>query len=239
MIRFIIAASFLALFCLFSWPLFAVVNIIGKFNPQKKVTVSQDIAVWGFKVILKLCGTTMDVKGLENVPEDVPVLYVANHRSYFDIVTCYTLVKNNTGFIAKKSMEKFPSVNRWMKYINCQFLDRDDVRQGLKVILRCIDLIKEGTSIFVFPEGTRKLGGKMLPFKEGSFKIATKTGCPIIPIAIKDTEQIFEAHLPRVEKKTVSIEFGKPIYPGELSAAEKKFIGATVQEKIRQMLAEK
>ena len=104
MIRFIIAVTFLALFCLFSWPLFGIVNIIGKFNPQKKVTVSQNIAVWGFKVILKLCGTTMDVKGLENVPEDVPVLYVANHRSYFDIVTCYTLVKNNTGFIAKKSM---------------------------------------------------------------------------------------------------------------------------------------
>ena len=82
MIRFIIAATFLALFCLFSWPLFGIVNIIGKFNPKKKVTVSQNIAVWGFKVILKLCGTTMDVKGLENVPKDVPVLYVANHRRF-------------------------------------------------------------------------------------------------------------------------------------------------------------
>lgn len=239
MIRFIVAASFLALFCLFSWPLFGIVNIIGFFNPQKKVTVSQDISVWGFKVILKLCGTTINVKGLENVPEDVPVLYVANHRSYFDIVTCYTLVKNNTGFIAKKEMEKFPSVQRWMKYINCQFLDRENVREGLKTILKCIDLIKEGTSIFVFPEGTRSLGGEMLPFKEGSFKIATKTGCPIIPIAIKDTEKIFEAHLPKVEKQTVSIEFGKPIYPSELSAAEKKFIGATVQNVIQTMLDEK
>lgn len=239
MIRFIVAASFLALFCLFSWPLFGIVNIIGMFNPQKKVTVSQDIAVWGFKVILRLCGTTVNVKGLENVPEDVPVLYVANHRSYFDIVTCYTLVKNNTGFIAKKEMEKFPSVQRWMKYINCQFLDRENVREGLKTILKCIDLIKEGTSIFVFPEGTRSLGNEMLPFKEGSFKIATKTGCPIIPIAIKDTEKIFETHLPKVEKQTVSVEFGKPIYPSELSAAEKKFIGATVQNIIRTMLDEK
>lgn len=239
MIRFIIAASFLALFCLFSWPLFAYVNIIGLFNPKKKVKISQDIAVWGFKVILKLCGTKMNVSGLENVPKDEPVLYVANHRSYFDIVTCYTLVKNNTGFIAKKEMEKFPSVQRWMKYINCQFLDRDNVREGLKTILKCIDLIKEGTSIFVFPEGTRSLGGEMLPFKEGSFKIATKTGCPIIPIAIKDTEKIFEAHLPKVEKRTVSIQFGEPIYPSELSAAEKKFIGAHVQDKIRTMLDEK
>ena len=131
MIRFIIAAGFLALFCLFSWPLFGLVNLVGLVSPKKKVTMSQNIAVWGFKVILKLSGTTMDVKGLENVPADVPVLYVANHRSYFDIVTCYTLVKNNTGFIAKKEMEKFPSVQRWMKYINCQFLDRDNPREGL------------------------------------------------------------------------------------------------------------
>ena len=239
MIRFIIAAGFLALFCLFSWPLFGLVNLVGLVSPKKKVTMSQNIAVWGFKVILKLSGTTMDVKGLENVPADVPVLYVANHRSYFDIVTCYTLVKNNTGFIAKKEMEKFPSVQRWMKYINCQFLDRDNPREGLKTILKCIDLIKEGTSIFVFPEGTRSLGGEMLPFKEGSFKIATKTGCPIIPVAIKDTEKIFETHLPKIEKRTVSIKFGQPVYPSELTAAEKKFIGATVQDKIRAMLDEK
>ena len=239
MIRFICAAFFLALFCLFSWPLFGLVNIVGLFNPKKKVTMSQNIAVWGFKVILKFSGTTIDVKGLENVPANEPVLYVANHRSYFDIVTCYTLVKNNTGFIAKKEMEKFPSVQRWMKYINCQFLDRDNVREGLKTILKCIDLIKEGTSIFVFPEGTRSLGGEMLPFKEGSFKIATKTGCPIIPVAIKDTEKIFETHIPKIEKRTVYIEFGQPIYPSELTAAEKKFIGATVQDKIRVMLEEK
>ena len=239
MIRFICAAVFLALFCLFSWPLFGLVNLVGLLDPKKKVTMSQDIAVWGFKVILKLSGTTIDVKGLENVPADVPVLYVANHRSYFDIVTCYTLVKNNTGFIAKKEMEKFPSVQRWMKYINCQFLDRDNVREGLKTILKCIDLIKEGTSIFVFPEGTRSLGGEMLPFKEGTFKIATKTGCPIIPVAIKDTEKIFETHIPKIEKRTVSIEFGPPVYPSELTAAEKKFIGATVQNKIRVMLDEK
>lgn len=239
MIRFICAVTFLCFFCLISWPLFLVVNIIGYFNPQKKVTVSQDIAVWGFKVILKISGTTLNVEGLDLVPPDVPVLYVANHRSYYDIVTCYTLVKNNTGFIAKKEMKKFPCVQRWMGYINCQFLDRENVRQGLKTILTCIDLIKSGTSIFVFPEGTRSLGGEMIPFKEGTFKIATKTGCPIIPVAIDNTENIFETHLPRVEKQTVTVRFGKPIYPADLTPAEKKTIGATVQEQIRAMLNEK
>ena len=73
MIRFIIAVTFLVLFCIFSWPLFAIVNIIGKFSPEKKVYISQEISVWGFRTLLKLCGTTMDVKGLENVKELVGI----------------------------------------------------------------------------------------------------------------------------------------------------------------------
>lgn len=58
-------------------------------------------------MVLLASGTTLETEGLENVPKDTPVLYVANHRSYYDIVTCYTLVKNNTGFISKKRWSGF------------------------------------------------------------------------------------------------------------------------------------
>jgi 1-acyl-sn-glycerol-3-phosphate acyltransferase len=136
-------------------------------------------------------------------------------------------------------MEKIPCISRWMRYINCQFLDRENARAGLKTILNCIDLIKSGTSVFLFPEGTRNMGGEMLPFKEGGFKIATKTGCPIVPVAIVNTENIFETHLPKVKKQTVSVRFGTPIFVSELGPAEKKVIGTTVQEQIRAMLDEK
>ena len=129
----------------------------------------------------------------------MPVLYVGNHRSYFDIIIGYTLAKNNTGFVAKKSMEKLPFVSVWMKFINCQFLDRENIKEGLKTVLKCIDLVKGGTSIWIFPEGTRTPGNEMLSFKEGSFKIAEKTGCPIIPVAINNTEEIFENHMPRIK----------------------------------------
>ena len=68
MIRFIAIVLFLCFFCIISWPLFLLVNIVGHFNPQKKVTMSQNIAVWGFKVVLKLSGTTLNVEGLDLVP---------------------------------------------------------------------------------------------------------------------------------------------------------------------------
>lgn len=239
MIRFFLVILFLLLFSIISLPMYLIVNIIGHFSPMKKAMISQSFVVWGFKMVLLASGTTLKTEGLENVPKDTPVLYVANHRSYYDIVTCYTLVKNNTGFISKKEMEKVPCISRWMRYINCQFLDRENVREGLKTILTCIDLIKSGTSVFLFPEGTRSLGGEMIPFKEGGFKIATKTGCPIVPVAIENTENIFETHIPKVKRQIVSVRFGTPIFVSKLSPTDKKRLGTTVQEQIRAMLNEK
>ena len=106
MIRFTAIILFLLLFSIVSLPMYLIVYIIGRINPKKKVTFAQDFVVKGFRIVLKLSGTVLNVEGQELVPEGTPVLYVANHRSYYDIVTCYTLVKNNTGFIAKKEMEK-------------------------------------------------------------------------------------------------------------------------------------
>ena len=95
------------------------------------------------------------VIGEENVPKDEPVLYIGNHRSYFDIVMTYIRVPRPTGYIAKIEMLKIPLLSHWMKYLHCLFLDRNDIKQGMKIILTAIDKVKSGISICVFPEGTR------------------------------------------------------------------------------------
>lgn len=237
MIRFILVALFLLIYFIVSIPLFLIELIIGLFSKSAKSKSSQWIVCnLGFKPILALCGVRLTVKGLEHVPKDGPVLYVGNHRSYFDIVIGYTLAKNNTGFVAKKSMEKLPFISVWMKFINCQFLDRENIKEGLKTILKCIDLIKAGTSIWIFPEGTRSPGDKMIPFKEGSFKIAEKTGCPIVPVAISDTEEIFENHMPRIKSTNITFEFGQPIDVKSMDRDARKHLGAHVQDIIKEML---
>lgn len=101
------------------------------------------------------------------------------------------------------------------------FSDRTNPRDGLRVILAAIDDIKRGISIFVFPEGTRTKTGQMAPFKEGTFKISTKTGCAIIPVAITGTDEILRNHMPFVKKTTVVFHYGKPIYPDQLEADQK------------------
>jgi len=191
------------------------------------------------KVIAWLAGTRLTVIGEEHIPKDTPVLYISNHRSYFDIILTYARCPRPTGYVAKKEMLKIPLLSRWMKFLHCQFLDRSDLRAGLKMILSCVDLIKNGVSITIFPEGTRGKGSnelEMLPFHEGSFKVATKSGCPIIPIAISGSSAIFEDHKPYVRRRDVTIEYGAPIYPAQLSKEDQKALGKYTQGVIEEML---
>ena len=237
MIRFIIAILFVVLFLLFSYILFIIEWIVGKINNRAKDYSSLRIVQWGFRVILWIGGVKVTVIGKENMPDEA-TLYVGNHRSFFDILVLYVQCIGLTGFIAKDSMEKIPSLRVWMRYLYCLFLNRDDMKQGMKVILQAIDYVKSGVSICVFPEGTRNKGEElsMLPFKEGTFKIALKTGCPIVPISINNTAEIFENHMPKMRKTHVIVEYGKPIYPNDLSRDEQKHIGATCQKIIEETI---
>ena len=230
MIRFILVASFVVLFLIFSIPLLIAEWIIGKFNMDLKNRSSLAIVGWAFRVCLFIAGTTIIVKGEENVPKDEPVLYIGNHRSYFDILITYVRVPRPTGYIAKKEMLRYPLLVNWMKNLHCLFLDRQDIKQGLMIILTAIEKIKSGISICIFPEGTRnRVNHTFMEFHEGSFKIAAKTGCAIVPMTIYNSADIFEDHLPKVRKTQVILEYCKPIYIKELEKEDQKRIGAYVK----------
>lgn len=235
MIRLILVATFVVLFLILSIPLLIAEWIIGKYNMDLKNRSSLAIVNWAFSVVLFLSGTTVIVRGEENVPKDKPVLYIGNHRSYFDIVITYIRVPRPTGYIAKKEMLRWPLLINWMRNLHCLFLDRNDLKQGLKIILTAIDKVKSGISICIFPEGTRnRVNHTFMEFHEGSFKIASKTGCPIIPMTIYNSGDIFEDHLPKIRKTRVILEYGKPIYIKELPREEQKKIGAYTQQLIRE-----
>lgn len=234
--RLVLAVLFLVIFFIISIPLFLVEIIIGKFNPHAKIASSQRIVVAAFRVLLFLCGVKRTVIGRENVPKNEPVLYIANHRSYFDVPVAYTSIPTLTGFMAKKEIGRIPFLRTWMRFLQCLFLDRDDIKQGLKTVLQAIEQVKAGYSMFISPEGTRNQGKEMLPFKEGSFKIAEKTGCAIIPVAISNTDEVFENHVPWIRSAHVVIEYGQPIYIKDLPKEQQKHIGAYVQGIIKNML---
>ena len=173
MLRFILVAIFLLLYFLLGIPVLGILWLIGKVNKRSADLAALRIVQWGFKVILKISGVEVTVIGEDRVPNE-PVLYVGNHRSYFDILLTYSRCRDLTGFVAKKEMLNYPFLRTWMKRVYCLFLDRDNIREGLKTILTAIDQVKNGISVFIFPEGTRNKGEYLclLPFYIGSFKIA-------------------------------------------------------------------
>ncbi len=234
--RLVLALIFLLIFFIISIPLYLIELLIGRFNHRAMVASSQKIVVGVFHIILFICGVKRTVIGTDNIPKDEAVLYISNHRSYFDIPVAYTSLPTLTGFMAKKELARIPFLSYWMRFLQCLFLDREDIKQGLKTILKGIEQVKAGYSVFISPEGTRSQGQEMLPFKEGSFKIAEKTGCAIIPVSITNTDEVLEKHMPWVHSAHVVIEYGKPIYPKDLTKEQLKFLGSYVQNIIRETL---
>lgn len=238
MIRLLLAAIFVLLYFILGLPVLGILWIWKKRNPKAADLASLRIVQWAFKVILFLAGAKVTVVGEENVPKDQTVLYVANHQGLFDILLTYSRCPNLTGFVSKDSIEKIPILRIWMRRLYCLFLNRDDVREGLKTILVGIEQMKSGISMFIFPEGTRNKEpeSELLPFKEGSFKLALKSGCPVIPVAITNSYKIFETQMPLLRRTHVVVQYGKPIILEELDADTKKHLGEHAREMITDML---
>lgn len=231
MIRLILVALFLLCFLILGSPLLIAEWIIGKRNPDMKSHSSLAIVKWAFRVIIRLAGVNVIIKGEEHIPMDTAVLYVGNHRSYFDVILTYVRVPRLTGYISKKEMEKIPFLSSWMRNLHCLFLDRKDVKQGLKIILQAVEKVKSGISIAIFPEGTRNREPDcLLPFHNGSFKIAEKGDVPIIPMSIVGTGAIWEDHLPLMKKSTVIIEYCEPVYIKNLDKETRKDVGKYVSD---------
>ena len=238
MFRFLIVCICVIGYLILSIPILIVEWIVGKFNKRAKDISSLRIIQTVFKFGLKVTGAKITIIGHENVPTNQAVLYIGNHRSFFDILLTYTLCPDLTGYIAKKEMEPIPLLSTWMRYLHCLFLDRSNVKEGLKTILAGVDELKNGHSIWIFPEGTRNRGeeGSMLEFKEGSLKMADKAGCPVVPVAIAHSADVLENHFPFIRRAAITIRFGEPIDLKSLPREQKKQAGAYTRTIIQAML---
>ncbi|MDE6026361.1 MAG: 1-acyl-sn-glycerol-3-phosphate acyltransferase [Lachnospiraceae bacterium] len=220
----------------FSLPYHWYLRKLWKKNPGKSWEKSRKYVSGFFRTELKIAGCTPEVIGKENIPSDGPVLYVGNHRSYFDILVYHEAIGKPVGFIAKMEMRKLPLLPLYMDDIGCLFLERDNIKQGLEIINQGAEYLKLGHSMILFPEGHRNQGEELLPFKEGGYKMAEKAKCPIVPVAISGSDLLLEsAPKKHVRKGKVIIEFGKPIYPMELPPKERKALLATLPDIIQGM----
>ena len=205
---------FLSVFSLFALP---IVWLIGKNDRVKREKAARAIIDRALHFLCFTLGIKSKLVGKENLPSE-PCLIVGNHRSFFDVITLFPHMHGiRIGFVGKKEFGKVFTFKLWLLYCGCFLLDRDDPRAGLRTINDAINALSGGANIVIYPEGTRNHNDELLPFHEGSFRIAEKSRCPIVPLVHIHTDDAFEKHFPYAtpRKDLVNI-IGEPIITKEL-----------------------
>ena len=175
------------------------------------------------------------VFGIENLPMDRNFCMVCNHMSAFDPIPFMMNNPNPMTFVGKKELLKAPFIPVAMKCIEGVYLDRENLRQSLKVMLQVEEDLKQGEkSWMIFPEGTR-IRDQMLPvgeFHHGTFRPATKAKVPVVPAAIYGTFRVLKVH-PQFKRYPVSISFLKPLMPEDYQAMTTADIALYAQKEIQ------
>ncbi|MCR5627394.1 MAG: 1-acyl-sn-glycerol-3-phosphate acyltransferase [Lachnospiraceae bacterium] len=241
MIRFIILLLLVIFYLIITIPIWIIALILRLFNKHAATMIGRGIANFGFFVAKLMAGIKLKLEDMDKVPDSAvkKVVFIGNHRSFFDIILSNLSYKGPLGFVAKKELLLVPSLNVWMYLINCRFIDRKNMKQSIKVLTdACEDVNRGFSSMMIFPEGTRNKGkeGTILKFHSAALKIAVKAGCTIVPVGISNSRSVFEAQFPALKPSTVVIRYGDPIDTSALSAEEKKNVADTVSVKVQELL---
>lgn len=153
----------------------------------------------------------IDVHGQENIPREENFVFFPNHQGLFDVLSIIEASDRPFSVVAKIEVKNIFFLKQVFAIMKAKFMDRDDVRQSLKVILSVTDEVKAGRNFLIFPEGTRsKNGNHPGDFKGGSFKCAMNARCPIVPVAMLNSYQAFDTN--SIHPVTVQVHFLEPLY---------------------------
>jgi 1-acyl-sn-glycerol-3-phosphate acyltransferase len=183
------------------------------------------------KGLVNIVGGRITVVGAENLPKGAVVI-VANHQGSFDIPVLIGFVPKPFGFISKVEVLKIPIVGAWMRVMNCVFMDRGSRAKSAEAIGTGVEVLKQGHSLVIFPEGTRSKGGPVQSFKAGSVRLAIDAEVPIVPIAIDGTADILEKNKGIMKPADVTITILPPVTLDTIKTMDSKTLAGHVQSLI-------
>jgi len=166
--------------------------------------------VWS-PALLWVGGVKLSVEGLENIPENQAVIFVSNHQSTADIPVLFSVLPLNVRFVAKHVLGYVPFLGWYLRLAGFILINRSDRKKAVQQLEHAAEQIRAGTSIVVFPEGTRSTTGEILPFKKGAFNLALKAGVPICPIAIEGSGRLMPKNSWNIRPGPVRVKVGPPL----------------------------
>lgn len=180
---------------------------------------------------------TIDAHGVENLPAKDGFMFFPNHQGLFDVLAILQACPRPFSVVMKKEIQNTPFLKQVFQCMKAYALDRDDVRQSMKVIQQVAVEVKNGRNYLIFAEGTRSRNkNELLEMKGGSFKSATKSQCPIVPVALINSYQAFDTN--SIKRLTVQVHFLRPLFYEEYKDMKSTEIAAEVKRRIETVIRE-
>jgi len=203
---------------------------------RQSATSAQAIVRWWGRVLCRLGGITVRIEGLKHLPPGQPVIFAANHLSQCDIIVLQGFLAADFRWLAKKELFKVPIWGTAMRMADYIPIDRSHGRQAMKSLDEAARRIAEGTSVVIFPEGTRSRDGRLQPFKAGGMVLAIKAGVLLVPVAIHGTHEILPKGSLLMQPGHVRIRLGQPIETRNYRAKDKQDLALRLQEAVAALL---
>jgi 1-acyl-sn-glycerol-3-phosphate acyltransferase len=188
------------------------------------------------RICLLIAGVRLEIEGEENIPAEGAHIYMPNHQSTFDILVLFAGLSDQFRWLAKKELFKIPLFGLCMRQSGYISIDRSDRKKAIASMKEAAQRIHDGTSVVIFPEGTRSEDGKLLPFKKGGFVLALQAQVPIIPVVINGSAKVQRKHTRRVNPGTIRVTLLPSIPTEGLTTADRDALMEKVREPINRRL---
>jgi len=190
---------------------FSVLAMLGGLVDSRGGFAHRCSLAWS-RIGLMMAGVRLRVSGVEQVPAGEPVIFMGNHQGNFDILVLSRAIPRRFSWLAKEELFRIPLFGAAMRRAGYIPVDRSDGRKALRSLDAAAQRIRSGSSVVIFPEGTRTADGSLLPFKKGGFILAERAGVPIVPFTINGSMGVNPRNSVKlVFGAEVSVRFGAPI----------------------------
>jgi 1-acyl-sn-glycerol-3-phosphate acyltransferase len=189
------------------------------------------------KIISRLAGMRVTLRGGENLTAGQPYILAANHQSQFDIFALQGYLNIDFRWLAKKELFKIPVFGLGMRQAGYIPIDRSRGREAIKSLYAAAERIAAGASVIIFPEGTRSPDGHLQEFKSGGMVLAIKSGVPIVPIAICGTHDILPKGKLLARPGRVTINVGRPIATSNFKVSDKQELARRLHDEVAALAA--
>jgi 1-acyl-sn-glycerol-3-phosphate acyltransferase len=196
---------------LLATPVFGLPVILGRLLRPRGDLFLRCARPWS-RVLLRAAGARPAYQGMEHLPPG-PCLFAANHQSLLDIPALFLVLPDGSRFLAKESLFRIPVLGWAMTAAGCIPIDRSNRARAVRTLRDAAERVRAGTSVVLFPEGTRSRNGRLAPFKKGVFHLAAAAGVPVVPVAISGSYRILRPGTLVVRPGTLRLSMAPAVDP--------------------------